>query len=293
MKKLMFLLCLGLTPLTAYDFLEINKLVLWDKAWSYVIEDGRLFHLDDEAETVTEITDIVQKENGYTVITRNEREILFIPGEEHFEEFPLSYYRGKEYKERKKKEYPQTDSGMRSNLYISKIESSSFYTETLKGVVYEYSADNLLNRFVPDCVCHPLNYNDMTLPWVAGGKGPGESLDIHFTEPQSSFTVLNGFISLSNPELYKDNSRMKTVKITSAESDFVVEYEFTDIVHFAQIRLPESVSSVKLEITEVYPGSKYSDTCVSAVFAGSKAVHHDYKRFLSTHSKEFFSTINQ
>jgi len=108
------------------------------------------------------------------------------------------------------------------------------------------------------------------------GKGPGMVLTYRFADPVelSAITVLNGYQkTLPNPgrtpsDLFALNSRVRSWRVTTDTGSWVWD--------LADDRAPQTLSkqfgttsSVRFEVREVYPGSKYLDLAVSEVsFAG-------------------------
>lgn len=103
-------------------------------------------------------------------------------------------------------------------------------------------------------------------PWVEGvkGNGIGESITYHATGEIIFF--FNGFVSYSKPELYKYNSRVKKIKITSTSNNFEeMIVDLQDTPNPQTIKLPNRSGYVTIEILDVYPGTKYSDTCIHGI----------------------------
>ena len=106
--------------------------------------------------------------------------------------------------------------------------------------------------------------------WVEGvkGNGIGEKLTVKFVQGKN-LTISNGFVSFDKPNLYKENARVKSFKITNeaGKSEVVT---LKDTPHFQVIESSFIMYSVEgstytLEITEVYPGTKYEDTCINSL----------------------------
>jgi len=151
---------------------------------------------------------------------------------------------------------------------IQRISSSSELKENTDRGVRTYSVTRLKNRIVATGQGELLvHYRNSILCWAEGVSGPGigEYLDISFTRPSDKLIVLNGYVDLIKRELYKQNNRLRTVKIVSENPAFETEYTFEDIVQFHEIPLPAATESVRLMIESVYQGSLFDDTCVSAI----------------------------
>jgi len=114
--------------------------------------------------------------------------------------------------------------------------------------------------------------------WVEGKKDYGIGQSITFTFDRKSlehdrftvrgFSIANGYIK--NKKLWGENSRIKTLKIyVDGKAAALVKlndvYGFQS-VNFSEIKLSRKKNvSIKFEIVEVYPGSRFADTSISEV----------------------------
>jgi hypothetical protein len=153
------------------------------------------------------------------------------------------------------------------NRNLKSITSSSYLTETINGKQVKYTPDNLFKAFYIECTDLPYVWNSSHVPWVEGtfGKGIGESITIDFDKTIDGFSILNGFVDIEKTRLYKENSRIKKLTILDLENHEKQIVEFEDRVYFKLIEFDKSTTQIKLIINDIYPGSKYSDTCVSAI----------------------------
>lgn len=152
---------------------------------------------------------------------------------------------------------------------IKTIKTSSYLSENTKKGLIEYCPENLLERLYymtgPDY--DKVTYDSLTPPWVEGKNdyGIGEYLDIEFKWPADEMQILNGFVDFTRMDLYEKNSRVKTVLIESENPKFSKEYQLEDIVRYTLITLPQKTQKIRMTIKEVYPGTKYKDTCLSSI----------------------------
>ncbi len=126
------------------------------------------------------------------------------------------------------------------------VHASSFLSE----VAVAYKASNL----------EDLDLN----PWVEGVPGPGIGEWIEFPKTTAPGSIrihfMNGFISYSNPSLYRKNSRIKKIRVwQNGESSDV---GIPNSPHPFPIAINPDYP-VKLEILEVYPGTVWQDTSIS------------------------------
>ena len=160
--------------------------------------------------------------------------------------------------------YRYLDSG------IASIMASSYLTETISGMTVDYRPEYMMNR-----ICKTVEigwgfypeFDNFMRCWAEGvaGDGIGEWLKVDFTRASDEMMILNGYIDFGNMQAYKRNNRLKRIKVESIEPAFSMEYAFEDYVAYHTIKLPAATKSVKITILDVYKGSKYSDTCVTAI----------------------------
>lgn len=152
---------------------------------------------------------------------------------------------------------------------IKNIKASSYLSENTKKGFIEYLPQNLLERLYymtgPDY--DKVTYDTLTPPWVECKEdyGIGEYLDIEFKWPSDELQILNGFVDFTRMDLYEKNSRVKTVLIESENPKFSKEYEIEDLVRYTLITLPQKTDKIRITIKDVYPGTKYKDTCLSSI----------------------------
>ena len=138
---------------------------------------------------------------------------------------------------------------------------------------------------------YPAKYlTDMNLEtaWVSG-KNKGTQIEFIFNEPiehVSGFSLLNGYHK--NAETYSQNNRIKKIKVEVKHTgdddwqvmDWLEEFEdkpyytvyFSDIFYHAElidfldvINERKTIDRVRITIEDIYPGTKYDDTCISEV----------------------------
>lgn len=140
-----------------------------------------------------------------------------------------------------------------------------FLEESINGKKITYNDDILKFRWFLITRYGSL-YANCVKPMVEGdrGNGIGVEVDIEFYIPSDNIVILNGYADWNKQHLYKQNARMKKVKV---EGDgFSLDYEFEDYVHFAQIDFPKQVDKIKITVLEVYDGSKWADMAISGIW---------------------------
>lgn len=156
---------------------------------------------------------------------------------------------------------------------IGSIGAWSELRETLKGEAVHYRATNMRHPIVVVGPSGPesgyrFEYNQIDPPWAEGVPGPGigGTIEVEFTRPSDNLIILNGYVDLAKRHLYKQNNRLKTIRIDSTGPAFSITASLEDVVRFHEIALPLATTGVRLTILDVYKGTKYDDTCVSKIF---------------------------
>ncbi len=117
-------------------------------------------------------------------------------------------------------------------------------------------------------------------PWVEGvsGDGIGEGFTIQgrqFKKPLGPYLLLiNGYISYEKPYLYKQNNRIKKIKVTGLKSGNSKVLDVLDTPHpqTVDISFITEPEDIRIEIADVYKGTKYDDTCLHYCFAYDEEV---------------------
>lgn len=122
-----------------------------------------------------------------------------------------------------------------------------------------------------------LNNFESGKAWVEGvdGYGIGESFVIeHFNYKYDYLFIINGFISVDNPGLYKKNSRIKTIKVEGVQSNQSVICEVLDTPHPQTVDISKisNIEDLKITILDVYKGEKYQDTAIHYLITWDKEI---------------------
>lgn len=104
-------------------------------------------------------------------------------------------------------------------------------------------------------------------PWVEAAKGDGIGEYIILDVNARELYIVSGYISYSKPYLYDQNNRPKTIRISFIDSDCdEMIITLLDTPNPQKIDLITSYKGkMKLEILDVYKGTKYSDLCISSI----------------------------
>ena len=137
-------------------------------------------------------------------------------------------------------------------------DCSSYLKETIRGITTEYKVENLCNFAVET-------------PWVENvkGDGIGEGFTIQNGFPHEIaypyLLIMNGYISYQKPHLYKMNNRIKKIKVTGVKSGVSKVLDVLDTPHpqTVDISFIKDIEDIRVEIAEVYKGTKYDDTCIN------------------------------
>ena len=133
-------------------------------------------------------------------------------------------------------------------MVLENVEASSF----LPDDKYDYSPYNAIDT------------NKKTA-WVAG-KPLGETIRFDFAREWSLdwFDLFPGYAS--SEETYFKNNRLKTVELEFSDGS-VETVELDDAYYVHTLEFPNKVTTyVLIRVLDVYPGSKYNDTCISDVY---------------------------
>jgi hypothetical protein len=152
---------------------------------------------------------------------------------------------------------------------IAKISSSPFLKETIGGKDITYEPENLFRRFLP---LQPREsdreyWNALCVPWVEGdaGAGIGANITINFKEPMGMISLLNGYVDIAKKYLYRQNNRVKVLKVVDMDNNKEYQMEFEDMVYYNSLSFDSKTRNIKLVIMSVYPGTKYDDTCITQI----------------------------
>ncbi|MBQ0167314.1 MAG: hypothetical protein KBT02_09445 [Treponema sp.] len=142
--------------------------------------------------------------------------------------------------------------------------ATSYLTELLRGETVEYVPDNFGN-------------DKLLLSWVEGAPGNGIGEKIAFESVTNEvligsrrFYIINGFFSPDKPSLFFDNGRIKTFHVKCYDNKKALVYEgdveLEDTGKMQVIEFPVRCCAFEFEITDVYPGRKYEDTAITAIY---------------------------
>ena len=158
------------------------------------------------------------------------------------------------------------------NVYggIKNIKASSELTETLNNNKTVYSVENVLTVGSERTLGH--FFRTIGCPWVPDikiDKNPYIDFELKF-DAICTVHILPGFIDFDRQHLWKQNARPKTIEIIDLEtSESLGKYTIDDSIKFTSINLPRNVKKVRISFIDFYPGTKYQDPCVAAIYFGT------------------------
>ena len=151
-----------------------------------------------------------------------------------------------------------------------------------KRTAYNYSATSELIEKNKVYSANNLGRSIASLPWVESveGSGIGECININWPVWKDggigSLIIGDGYISYNKPYLFLKNNRVKTIKISSPDfEDFT--FVLLDSPHPQEIILPYPVENMKIEIIDVYPGTKWDDTCLNFIYGVGISEDESYR----------------
>lgn len=168
-------------------------------------------------------------------------------------------------------------------LYNHDIRHYSIYSDDRDKPIYDYGMEYTIHyrQFLTYTATSHLTENGIEYspenlkdnrtgrPWVEGvpGDGVGEKIFLTYERyPSEGFSHLllsNGFVSYGNPSLYGKNGRLKRIRVEDRESEFFQEFAIEDTPNYQILELDRPLKTITVEILEVYPGSRWEDTCVN------------------------------
>jgi hypothetical protein len=145
-------------------------------------------------------------------------------------------------------------------------------TSELKEGNVTYGANNLVNP-------------DLLMPWAEGvnGSGIGQKIILtlgNYDPAWYCILISNGYVDYNKPYLYKNNNRVKTIRMWYGDTGDYTDHEIKDTAHYQEVgfsskyagnRFEENpkikITYITLEIVDVYSGDKWDDTCINLLYA--------------------------
>ena len=107
--------------------------------------------------------------------------------------------------------------------------------------------------------------------WVEGVKGNGVGQWIEYRDVSgcsiSSIKILNGYVK--SDKAWNENARVKRLKVyCNGKPKCILELQNSRSLQYFDIDggLGYDVDTIRFEILDVYPGSKYQDTAISEIY---------------------------
>ena len=202
-----------------------------------------------------------EDENGWRTLEIGDKKFKFVDGSSYGFAFsnPSEFVKNQE----EFNEYLNSKQIKANGSEISNIIASS----TLTDKYHTYYPEGTLNVLVTDGKPLWLQNN---IPWVEGksGDGIGEFIEFDVKIPQncrySYIGIIGGYVNPLKPHLFKQNNRLRKV-LVETDTGYSSNIYFEDAVNIQYINIPEDSKHVKITIKEVYKGSRYDDTCITAI----------------------------
>lgn len=266
-----------------YEEFSESDLCIDIDGWQYITKDLDIFHYIEYEDPVSD--KIIIDEYRHPFLLLGEKYICIFP--KLYNNFDIGYLLDDNFYATRntnvisaigKLEFDYNEQpffGTPTEIYgidkIKSITASSFYSEKTKNGLIKYRSSNLLYLFgTPYGNERYFIFNKGTY-WVPGknnnASGIGEFLKIEFNDYEDGVVVVNGYVDPTRHDLYKKNNRVKLVEIESldAEHIFTMNYLFDDFVTFSTIKFPSKTNKIKITIKDVYKGSKWDDTVITAI----------------------------
>ena len=298
MKRIFFILLLAcLAGISSVFASPIHQVTLGEE------EESILFFNDNELYFVLPYEKKMMKldrkllaydKDGFLKMTFKGRQILIIDGQNKKQFFGKFRTDGKNNYDSYSDSEDTTGDGSPFHSYnVKSISASSSLKEKQYGQDIVYSPINLFRAFEVGCRCHPYWWNNAHIPWVEGVKGYGinETVSIEFKNPIYGFSILNGYADVQNMKLFKENSRVKKLKVEDLTNKLEYVMNFEDKVYFNYMELSKPSKSIRLTILDVYKGTKYQDTCISAMIENTSVESNEDREAWDKEDFEYFKGI--
>ena len=213
----------------------------------------------------------LDEKNGFLYFYYNQNKYYYIPGDNH----PFVYLVGSQ------NFFPFTQNELNDvkmgvwllQFWLKNIRTSSYLSENTKNGKWEYDGQGIEKFpivFMKDE--DDYYYKKIPQPWVEGkaDDGIGEWIEFETYGHQKLF-IVNGFVDIRRPNLFKENNRVKKATLVCTPKDknkesFEIKIEFEDFAYIKTIEIPETCIRFRFIIDEVYKGSKYSDTVITSIY---------------------------
>jgi hypothetical protein len=112
--------------------------------------------------------------------------------------------------------------------------------------------------------------------WCEGAPGPGEGawleLRLPTPYPLRDFWLNNGYVRRGADSFF-ENARIRKLRIET-DTGFAADFDVTNSHDAQLLRLPsfETTARVRFTVLAVYPGSRYDDLCVDALWPDFEAI---------------------
>lgn len=155
--------------------------------------------------------------------------------------------------------FAQDPAPVERRLYADRVDASSFLWNN-----WNHFQENYHPNYAMD--------GDPATAWVEGAStdGTGEWLRIGTTPIQGTTAVrvrlMNGYQKSST--LYKANARAKEVEVRLLPSGRTARLALTNTLGWQELTVAQTagpVEGVEIRVVSTYPGSKYTDLCISDV----------------------------
>lgn len=284
----------------SYGFFGIPGLqyLVFDLKDSYVFYESKNNNERNEIKwDIQQKASLRIRPDGFPVITVFGKEAIFLFGGNRVAfQFTDSLNNGSVYtqntldqiQKEKKWIYSRENNGLIAQCKSNLIENGKNYN--IEGTTIKILGESAIDQL--------MLFNPYTLPWVEGDLGSGIGTKIKITFLRSfgirdnkfmenksdSLVIMNGFVDFNRTDLFYKNNRVKEVEIRSTDPniEFVKKYILSDTPNFQIVVFPFSMHSIELTITDIYRGTKYDDTAITALLTpGFHGINVDLKKTLS------------
>ena len=260
---------IGIFPMQKKEFLSLS---IFDKKIGMKSEKNINLLLGKDV--------LLDDSTGFLYFIFDEKKYLYIPAEKHPVVFQDGYQNSVPYTQVQLQNLKVSYENWRWAFYIERISTSSFLTENTKNGEWKYDGNDI-ERF-PIVWTPDKKYDFISMPWVEGvaGDGVGEWIELELNGYISNLYILNGYVDIRRPHLFKENNRIKEATLictieNTDEEIFEKKVTFEDFVYVKNIELGEDFKkNVRLRIDSVFKGSKYDDTAITSIYTEYTVIEH-------------------
>jgi hypothetical protein len=130
-----------------------------------------------------------------------------------------------------------------------------------------YGIENLMedNKLLP-WVTQEINKGSLIMEYNLAISPSGITWEFITDFRIGRIAISNGFVDYNRPNLYKENNRIKKIRVYFVDPIGSMDFDVEDTPQIQEFNFNRGSEIISIMILEVYPGEKYNDTCVNNIF---------------------------